>query len=86
MEYSDRRLDYTSLVVQGFIYIFGVTIKHSLAQASLTYVAGVRKERELGRETTCEGGVIPCLSRAPHALSRAQIPPSPSPFNACHAG
>ena len=21
-----------------------------------------------------------------HALSRAQIPPSPSPFNACHAG
>ena len=58
-----------------FIYIFGVTIKHSLAQASLAYVAGVRKERELGRETTCEGGVIPCLSRA-----RAQIPPSP-PFS-----
>ena len=25
-------------------------------------------------------------SRAPHALSRAQIPPSPSPFNAGHAG
>ena len=24
------------------------------------------------------------LPRAPHALSRAQIPPSP--FNACHAG
>ena len=26
------------------------------------------------------------LPRAPHALSRAQISPSPSPFNACHAG
>ena len=26
------------------------------------------------------------LPRAPHVLSRAQIPPSPSPFNACHAG
>ena len=44
-------------------------------------VAGVRNERgrELGRETTREGG-------APHALSRDQIPPSPSSFNACLAG
>ena len=31
---------------------------------------------------------VPFLSpsRAPHALARAQIPPSPSPFNAGHAG
>ena len=26
------------------------------------------------------------LPRAPHVLSHAQIPPYPSPFNACHAG
>ena len=26
------------------------------------------------------------LRRAPHTLSRAQIPPSPSPFNTDHAG
>ena len=59
-------------------------------------VAGVRKGRgrELGRETTREeeGGGEPFFlsflspSRAPHALARAQIPPSPSPFNAGHAG
>ena len=49
-------------------------------------VAGVRKGRgrELGRQTTREGGGrrgglgVPFLSP-----SRAQIPPSP--FNACHA-
>ena len=62
-------------------------------------VAGVRKGRgrELGRETTREGGgrreegnlsFLSFLSpsRAPHALARAQIPPSPSRFNAGHVG
>ena len=48
-------------------------------------VAGVRKGRgrELGRETAREGGGrrVPFLSP-----SRAQIPPSPSPFNACYEG
>ena len=54
-------------------------------------VAGVRKGRgkELGREATREGGGrrgglgfgAPFLSP-----SRAQITPSPPPFNACHAG
>ena len=41
---------------------------------SIACMAGVGKGRgiELGRETKREGG-------APHALSRAQIPPSPSP-------
>ena len=75
MEYSDRRLDYTSLVVQSFIYVCGVTVKYRLAQASLAYVAGVRKGRgrELGRETTREGGVIP-VSRA------RQNSPFPFPF------
>ena len=53
---------------------------------SVAYVAGVRKGR--GRELIRardrareEGGGEPFLSP-----SRAQIPPSPSPFNACHAG
>ena len=54
-------------------------------------VAGVRKGRgkELGRDATREGGGrreglgfgVPFLSP-----SRAQIPPSRPPFNACHAG
>ena len=49
-------------------------------------MAGVRKGRgrELGRETTREGGgrrFLSFLPRAPHGFSRAQIPPSP--FNAC---
>ena len=57
---------------------------------SVACVAGVRKGRgrELGGETAREGGGRreegggePFLSP-----SRAQIPPSPSPFNACHAG
>ena len=47
--------------------------------------AGVRKGRgrELGRETAREGGGrrVPFLSP-----SRAQIPPSPSPFNASYEG
>ena len=75
MEYSDRRLDYTSLVVQSFIYIFVVTVKYRLAQASLACVAGVRKGRgrELGRETTREGGVIPV------SLARRNSP-FPFPF------
>ena len=50
----------------------------------LACVAGVRKGRgrELGRETTSEGGrEVPVLSP-----SRAQILPSTSPFNACQAG
>ena len=47
----------------------------------VTCVAGVRKGRgrELGRETAREG-------EAPHTLSRDQIRPSPSSFNACLAG
>ena len=58
-------------------------------------VAGVRKGRgrELGRETTREGGGRreegggePFLSFFPFSLARAQIPPSPSPLNAGHAG
>ena len=36
--------------------------------------------KELGRETAREG------EGTPRALFRAQIPPSSSPFNACHAG
>ena len=48
-------------------------------------VAGVRKGRgmELGRETAREGEGrrVPFLSP-----SRAQIPPSPSPLNACYEG
>ena len=53
-------------------------------------VAGVRKGRgrELGRETTREGGGRrgTFLSFFPFSLARAQIPPSPSPFNDGHAG
>ena len=30
--------------------------------------------------------MVACVAGAPHALARAQIPPSPSPFNAGHAG
>ena len=42
-------------------------------------VAGVERGREnLGARESVWG--------APHALTRAQIPPSPSPFNAGHAG
>ena len=46
-------------------------------------------EGNLGRETTCERGgrrFLSFLPHAPHALSHAQILPSPSPFNACHTG
>ena len=49
------------------------------------------KGKGKGRENTREGGgrreegdFLSFLPRAAHALSRAQI--SPSPFNACHAG
>ena len=52
---------------------------------SLARVACVQKGRggELGRETAREGGG----RRVPFLFpSRAQIPPSPSPFNTCHAG
>ena len=58
-----------------FIYIFGVTVKYRLAQASLACVAGVRKGRgrELGRETTREGGVIPVSLARPNS-------PFPFPF------
>ena len=65
--------------------------------SSLAYVAGV--ERGRGRENLSvresvwgaqrgKERSVPFLSpsRAPHALARAQIPPSPSPFNAGHAG
>ena len=57
---------------------------------TLACVAGVQKGggSELGRETGLEGGgkrgrskEVPFLSP-----SRAQIPASPSLFNACHAG
>ena len=48
---------------------------------------GKEGARQRARE---EGGGerVPFLSpsRAPHALSRAQILPSPSPFNAGHTG
>ena len=33
-----------------------------------------------------EEGFLSFLPRTPHSLSRAQIRPSPSPFNTCHAG
>ena len=42
---------------------------------------GIQGTRPRAREE-----VVSFLPRAPHVLSRAQIPPSPSPFNACHAG
>ena len=50
-----------------------------LLHFSLACVADVERERgKLGARESVWGG--------PHALSRAQIPPSPSPFNAGHAG
>ena len=52
---------------------------------SLAGVAGIRKGRgrELGRDTAREGGGRRVRLLSP---SRAQISPSPSPFNTCHAG
>ena len=46
-----------------------MTVKYRLAQASLACVAGVRKGRgrELGRETTREGGVIPVSLARPNS-------------------
>ena len=54
-------------------------------QFALACVVVVRKGRgrELRARDRALGRRVPFLSRA---LSRAQIPPSPSPLNACHAG
>ena len=46
---------------------------------------GIRA-RDHARGRREEGNFLSFLPRAPHAFSRAQIPPSPSPFKACHAG
>ena len=60
-------------------------------QFALACVAVVRKwrgrefrARDRARGRREEGQVF--LFFLPRALSRAQIPPSPSPFNVCHAG
>ena len=67
---NSQKPPYDSYILQRYF----VTLK------VIACVAGVRKGRgrELGRDTTREGGV-PFLSPL-----RAKIPPSP--FNACHAG
>ena len=62
--------------------------KVGLSRVALTCVVGVRKgwKRELGRETAREEGGrkqwLACRLPLLFPLSRAQIPPSPSPFNA----
>ena len=71
----------TLLFVTNFLHTGAALVLRVVLQVA--YVAGIPKGkgRELWRETTREGGG----THAPHAISRAQIPLSPSPFNACHA-
>ena len=52
-------------------------------QGTSDYIACVWQALE--REGVGNKGARP-RARAPHTLSRAQIPPSPSPFNVGHAG
>ena len=51
------------------------------AVGAVAYVAGVERGRGRGNL-----GARDSVWGAPHAVARAQIPPSPSPFNAGHVG
>jgi len=68
-----RLISMTTVQVKTLLFLRCGAIWSNWILPQLAHVAGVRKGRgrELGRETM---------------LSHTQIPPSPSPFNACHTG
>ena len=58
-----------------------------LENGKLGRVAGVRKERELRARGRREEDSFPCsLARSRVPKFPLPLPPSPSPFNTCHAG
>ena len=79
LKWRDVYFNQSEQGIKSKIYISLILTNHYLYAQNLSVKSGQNNSVLAG---------VPFLSpsRAPHALAHAQIPPSPSPFNAGHTG